>query len=69
MLSHYAPAGAPFYRRRSVEEVRRDLRAWPELAGRVGITSELAGSAGLGVEAAEVASGLALYRIDAAALR
>lgn len=69
VLSHYAPAGAPFYRRRSVEEVRRDLRAWPELAGRVGITSELAGSAGLGVEAAEVASGLALYRIDAAALR
>ena len=69
VLSHYAPAGAPFYRRRDVEEVRRDLRAWPDLAGRVGITSELAGSAGLGVEAAEVASGLALYRIDAAALR
>lgn len=69
LLSHYAPAGAPLYRRRDLDEVRRDLRAWPELAGRVGISSELAGSSGLGVEAVEVAPGLALYRIDAAALR
>mgnify|MGYP003450051494 CR=1 FL=1 len=69
MLEHYAPAGAPFYRRRDVDEVRRDLHAWPELAGKVGITSELAGSAGLGVEAVELSSGLALYRIDATALR
>ncbi len=69
VLEYYAPAGAPLYRRSSIDEVRRDLRAWPELTGSVGITSELSGSAGLGAEKVEVASELGLYRIDAAALR
>jgi len=69
VLEHYAPAGAPLYRRANLEEVRRDLAAWPELVGAVGITSELAGSASLGAKGEEVAAGLHLYRIDAAALR
>ena len=69
VLEHYAPAGAPLYRRATLDEVRRDLAAWPELVGSIGITSELAGSDRLGANPEFLAAGLRLYRIDAAALR
>jgi hypothetical protein len=69
VLEHYSPAGAPLYQRTSLDEVRRDLAAWPELVGAIGITSELAGSESLAAKAEQIAAGLQLYRIDAAALR
>lgn len=69
VLEHYAPAGAPLYRRETLDEVRRDLAAWPELVGAIGVTSELAGSDRLFASPVILAAGLRLYRIDAAALR
>ncbi len=70
LLAHYAPAGAPLYRRATLEEVRRDLAAWPMLTGSIGVTSELAGRAGIASGVADdVGDGLRLYRIDASALR
>ena len=69
LLEHYAPAGAPLYRRASLSAVRLDLEAWPMLGGAIGITSELAGPASLAGRGAEIGGGLRLYRIDAAALR
>lgn len=69
VLEHYAPAGAPLYRRATLDEVQRDLAAWPELVGAIGITSELVGSDRLGTHPETLAADLRLYRIDAAALR
>jgi hypothetical protein len=69
LLEHYAPAGAPLYRRASLADVRRDLDAWPMLDGAIGITSELAGPTSLVTPGSEIGGGLRLYRVDAAALR
>ena len=69
LLEHYGSGRALLYRRASVAEVRRDLAAWPELEGAIGISSTLADSAGLPVPAEGVGAGVRLYRIDAAALR
>jgi len=69
LLEHYAPVGAPLYRRANLDDVRRDLAAWPMLTGAIGVTSELAGRAGFDASGEDVAPGLRLYRIDAAALR
>jgi hypothetical protein len=52
-----------------LDDVRRDLAAWPDLSGAIGITSELRGSETLGAEPRDLTGGLRLYRIDAAALR
>jgi hypothetical protein len=69
LLEHYGAGGALLYRRASVAEVRRDLAAWPELSGTIGLVSTLADSADLPAESVPLAAGLHLYRIDAEALR
>jgi hypothetical protein len=69
LLEHYGAGGLLLYRRASVAEVRRDLAAWPELSGPIGLTSTLADSAALSGTAEPLAPGQRLYRIDAAALR
>ena len=69
LLQRYGVAGPLLYRRASVAQVRRDLAAWPELEGPIGITSALADSAALPGQGSRVADGLRLYRLDASALR
>jgi hypothetical protein len=69
LLEHYGVSGVPTYRRATVDEVRRDVAAWSELGGAIGITSALANSGELRARPIRIGEGLLLYRIEAAELR